>query len=58
MCAALREGAVETLIIGDVGHETVLASDDLTTIALNADVLSWGIPGPADIEALTALMAC
>ncbi len=40
VCAALREGAVETLIIGDVGDETVLAGDDLTTIALNADVLS------------------
>ncbi len=39
-CAALREGAVETLIIGDLGDETVVASDDLMTMAPNADVLS------------------
>lgn len=38
--AALRAGAVETLIIGDVGDATVVAGDDLTTIAPNADVLS------------------
>lgn len=40
VCAALREGAVETLIIGDLGDETVVAGDDLMTIATNADVLS------------------
>lgn len=38
--AALRAGAVETLIIGDVGDRTVVAGDDLMTIAPNADVLS------------------
>lgn len=38
--AALRAGAVETLIIGDVGDATVVAGDDLTTIAPNANVLS------------------
>lgn len=38
--AALRAGAVETLIIGDVGDATVVAGDDLATIAPNADVLS------------------
>ncbi|OBK73888.1 hypothetical protein [Mycobacterium sp. 1164985.4] len=38
--AALRAGAVETLIIGDVGDATVVAGDDLTTVAPNADVLS------------------
>lgn len=40
VCAALRAGAVETLIIGDVGDATVMADDDLSTIAPNADVLS------------------
>jgi hypothetical protein len=38
--AALRAGAVETLIIGDVGDATVVAGDDLTTIAPNENVLS------------------
>ncbi|MGV0607306.1 Rv2629 family ribosome hibernation factor [Mycolicibacterium sp. XJ1904] len=38
--AALRAGAVETLIIGDVGDATIVAGDDLTAIAPNANVLS------------------
>lgn len=38
--AALRAGAVETLIIGDVGDATVVAGDDLSTIAPNEKVLS------------------
>lgn len=38
--AALRAGAVETLIIGDVGDATVVAGDDLTTVAPNPEVLS------------------
>jgi hypothetical protein len=38
--AALRAGAVETLIIGDVGDATVVAGDDLTTVAPNPNVLS------------------
>ena len=40
VCAALRAGAVETLIIGDVGDATVVAGADLSTIAPNANVLS------------------
>ncbi|KUI35045.1 hypothetical protein [Mycobacterium sp. GA-2829] len=40
VCAALRAGAVETLIIGDVGDATVVAGDDLLTVAPNANVLS------------------
>lgn len=40
VCAALREGAVETLILGDIGDATVVSSDDLATIAPNPDVLS------------------
>jgi hypothetical protein len=40
VCAALREGAVETLIIGDVENDTVLAGDDPTIIATDADTLS------------------
>ncbi|MGV0873867.1 Rv2629 family ribosome hibernation factor [Mycolicibacterium sp. XJ879] len=38
--AALRAGAVETLIIGDVGDATVVAGDDLATVAPNPNVLS------------------
>jgi hypothetical protein len=38
--AALRAGAVETLIIGDIGDATVVAGDDLTTVAPNPNVLS------------------
>ncbi|MCV7290370.1 hypothetical protein H7J87_34090 [Mycolicibacterium wolinskyi] len=40
VCAALREGAVETLIVGSIGDATVVASDDLATVAPNANVLS------------------
>jgi peptide chain release factor subunit 1 len=40
VCSGLRQGAVETLIIGEIGEETVVADDELTTIAPNADVLS------------------
>ncbi|WP_396933313.1 hypothetical protein [Mycolicibacterium sp.] len=40
VCAALRAGAVETLIVGDVGAATVLAGDNLSTLAPNAEVLS------------------
>jgi hypothetical protein len=38
--AALRAGAVETLIIGDIGDATVVAGDDLATVAPNPNVLS------------------
>jgi len=38
--AALRAGAVETLIIGDIGDATVVAGDDLSTVAPNPNVLS------------------
>lgn len=37
---ALRAGAVETLIIGDIGDATVVAGDDLATVAPNPNVLS------------------
>jgi hypothetical protein len=40
VCAALRAGAVDTLIIGDIGDATVVAGDDLSTVAPNANVLS------------------
>ncbi|KUI36987.1 hypothetical protein AU195_17195 [Mycobacterium sp. IS-1496] len=40
VCAALRAGAVETLIIGDVGDATVVAGDDLLMVAPNENVLS------------------
>ncbi|MBO0863859.1 MAG: hypothetical protein J2P16_02155 [Mycobacterium sp.] len=40
VCSALRQGAVETLIIGDIGDATVVADEGLTTVAPNAAVLS------------------
>ena len=38
--AALRDGAVETLIIGEVGDATVVADTDLALVAPSADALS------------------
>jgi hypothetical protein len=38
--AALRDGAVDTLIIGDIGDATVVADTDLAMIAPDADSLS------------------
>ncbi|GAY16129.1 hypothetical protein [Mycobacterium sp. shizuoka-1] len=38
--AALRDGAVDTLIIGDIGDLTVVADTDLAMIAPDADTLS------------------
>jgi len=40
VCAALREGAVETLVIGDLGDATVLVGDARNVVAPNADVMS------------------
>ncbi|OBJ61507.1 hypothetical protein [Mycobacterium sp. 1423905.2] len=40
VCSALRQGAVDTLIVGDIGDATVVADESLTTVAPNADVLS------------------
>ncbi|OBF15420.1 hypothetical protein A5725_04280 [Mycobacterium kubicae] len=40
VCSALRQGAVETLIVGEIGDATVVADEGLTTVAPNADVLS------------------
>jgi hypothetical protein len=40
VCAALRGGAVETLIIGDIADRTVVLGDTLTQIGPDADVLS------------------
>ncbi|OBG35690.1 hypothetical protein [Mycobacterium sp. E3198] len=47
VCSALRQGAVETLIVGDVGDATVVADEDLTTIAPNENVLSEQGAAPA-----------
>jgi Bacterial archaeo-eukaryotic release factor family 2 len=38
--AALRGAAVETLILGEMGDETVVAGEELATVSPNADVLS------------------
>ncbi len=40
VCAALREGAVETLIVGDLEDATVVAGERRTTIAPDSDALS------------------
>ena len=40
VCAALREGDVDTLIVGDLKDATVVTGTDRTTIAPDADVLS------------------
>ena len=40
VCEALRAGAVETLIVGEVGDQTVVAGDDPLTVAPDPDVLS------------------
>ena len=40
VCAALRDGDVDTLIVGDPGDATVVTAEALTTIAPDADALS------------------
>jgi hypothetical protein len=40
VCAALRDGAVETLIIGDIADRTVIVGETLNEIAPDADLLS------------------
>lgn len=40
MCAELREGAVETLIVTDLADATVIAGEYGTAIAPDADALS------------------
>ncbi|MCW2553286.1 MAG: hypothetical protein JWR78_3067 [Mycobacterium sp.] len=40
VCSALRQGAVDTLILGDLGDATVVTDEGLTTVAPNPDVLS------------------
>ncbi|OBH27566.1 hypothetical protein A5692_24485 [Mycobacterium sp. E342] len=40
VCAALRDGNVDTLIVGELGDATVVTGDALTTVAPDADALS------------------
>jgi Bacterial archaeo-eukaryotic release factor family 2 len=40
VCAALRDGDVDTLIVGKLGDTTVVTGKALTTVAPDADVLS------------------
>lgn len=40
VCAALREGAVDTLLIGDIGEATVLVGDSPMVVAPTPEVLS------------------
>jgi hypothetical protein len=56
VCAALREDAVATLILGNLGHETVLAGDDPTMIATDADALStYGVQPTRTLRADEAI---
>ncbi len=47
VCSALRQGAVETLIIGELRDATVVADAELTTIAPTPEVLSEQGAAPA-----------
>lgn len=47
VCSALRQGAVETLIIGEIDDATVVTDEDLTTVAENENVLSEQGAAPA-----------
>jgi hypothetical protein len=47
VCSALRQGVVDTLIIGDIDDVTVVADEGLTTVAPNANVLSEQGAAPA-----------
>ncbi|BBY23917.1 Rv2629 family ribosome hibernation factor [Mycobacterium stomatepiae] len=47
VCSALRQGAVETMIIGEIDDATVVADEAMTTVAPNADVLSEQGAAPA-----------
>ncbi|WP_101949633.1 hypothetical protein [Mycobacterium sp. 3519A] len=40
VCAALREGAVDILVVADLGDATVVTGEERTTIAPDADALS------------------
>jgi hypothetical protein len=40
VCAALRDGDVETLIVGELGDATVVTGKALITVAPDADALS------------------
>jgi hypothetical protein len=40
VCSALREGCVETLIVGDLADSTVVTGESRTTVAPDADALS------------------
>jgi hypothetical protein len=40
VCAALRAGDVDTLIVGDLGDATLVTGEELTTVAPDADALS------------------
>lgn len=40
VCAALRAGEVDTLIVGELGDATLVTGEELTTVAPDADVLS------------------
>jgi len=47
VCSGLRQGAVDTLIIGDIGDETVVSDEELTTVAPTPEVLSEQGAAPA-----------
>jgi hypothetical protein len=52
VCAALRAGDVDTLIVGELGDATLVTGEELTTVAPNADALSE--PGEAPVRVVRA----
>jgi peptide chain release factor subunit 1 len=46
VCSALRDGTVDTLIVGDIDDATVVADEGLTAAAPNLDALSRQRAGP------------
>jgi peptide chain release factor subunit 1 len=47
VCSALRQGAVDTMIIGEINDATVVTDEGLTTVAPNAEALSEHGAAPA-----------
>jgi hypothetical protein len=55
VCAALRDGAVETLLLGELGDTTIVMGEGPTTVAPNENVLSELGESPRVVRADEAL---
>ncbi|OAN39883.1 hypothetical protein [Mycolicibacterium iranicum] len=49
VCSALRDGAVDVLLVGDLGNATVVSGEALTAVAADADSLSEVAEAPRRI---------